>query len=94
MLRLLLASDIMKRYLITLIILSLSFGLKAQSAYTYHYWFDQDTEHRQTGPLDDGHLLLDADALESGMHMLHLHLFYLLCSSVIITPAPQYTSDL
>jgi hypothetical protein len=64
----------MKRYLITLTILLLSLVLNAQSGFTYHYWFDQDTEHRQTGLLGDGHLLLDADDLEAGVHMLHVTL--------------------
>lgn len=40
----------------------------------YHYWFDQDFVHGQSGSVGNGQLLLDADALETGLHTLHLML--------------------
>ena len=40
--------------------------------YAYHYWFDQDFAHKQSGSVGNGHLLLDVDALTSGLHSLHL----------------------
>ncbi|MBR6847615.1 MAG: T9SS type A sorting domain-containing protein [Bacteroidales bacterium] len=42
--------------------------------YVYHYWFDQDYAHKQSGTLGNGHLLLDVDELTSGLHSLHLML--------------------
>ena len=42
--------------------------------YVYHYWFDQDYAHKQSGTLGNGHLLLDVDELSSGLHSLHLML--------------------
>ena len=41
---------------------------------TYHCWFDQDIENKQTGALDNGHLLLDADDLSAGLHILYVML--------------------
>ena len=41
---------------------------------TYHCWFDDDFEHEQTGPFGTGQFLLDADALESGIHLLNVAL--------------------
>ena len=43
-------------------------------ALTYHCWFDQDIEHKQTGALDNGQLLLDADDLSAGLHTLYVML--------------------
>ncbi len=40
----------------------------------YHCWFDEDIEHEQTGQLQTGVFLLDADALESGLHTLFVAL--------------------
>ena len=41
---------------------------------TYHCWFDEDFEHKQTGPFGTGQFLLDADGLESGIHILYVAL--------------------
>lgn len=41
---------------------------------TYHCWFDEDFEHEQTGQFGTGQILLDADALESGIHLLNVAL--------------------
>ena len=41
---------------------------------TYHCWFDEDFEHEQTGPFGTGQFLLDADGLESGIHILYVAL--------------------
>ena len=38
----------------------------------YHYWFDWDDANMQSGALEDGLLHLDVNALEEGMHTLHL----------------------
>ena len=43
-------------------------------ALTYHCWFDQDLEHEQTGALGNGQLLLDANDLSAGLHMLYVML--------------------
>jgi hypothetical protein len=40
----------------------------------YHCWFDQDFEHQQIDSLGDGHLLLDVNALEDGLHTVHVML--------------------
>lgn len=40
----------------------------------YHYWFDDDVEHIQTGAFGDGNLLLDADSLVDGFHTLYIML--------------------
>ena len=37
----------------------------------YAIWFDQDFEHRQTGQLNSGHLVLDVDSLPTGFHVLN-----------------------
>ena len=44
----------------------------SSSDFTYYYWFDQDHASMQNGALGDGHLLLDVDALNTGMHSLHI----------------------
>ncbi|MBQ6306847.1 MAG: carboxypeptidase regulatory-like domain-containing protein [Bacteroidales bacterium] len=41
---------------------------------TYHCWFDEDFEHKQTGPFGTGQFLLDAEGLESGIHLLYVAL--------------------
>ena len=40
----------------------------------YHCWFDQDFEHQQVDSLNNGHLLLDVNALEDGLHSVHVML--------------------
>jgi len=37
----------------------------------YVFWFDQDADHRQSGQIHNGHLILDADSLSSGFHTLN-----------------------
>ena len=44
----------------------------SSSDFTYYFWFDQDHASMQSGALGDGHLLLDVDALNTGMHSLHV----------------------
>ena len=39
---------------------------------TYHCWFDQDIEHKQTNTIGDGHILLDANSLSEGLHSLQV----------------------
>ena len=39
---------------------------------TYYHWFDRDFEHKQSGSIGNGQLLLDVDDLELGMHTLHV----------------------
>lgn len=41
---------------------------------TYHYWFDQDHAHVQSGNIGSGHLLLDVADLDEGLHALHVML--------------------
>ena len=38
----------------------------------YHCWFDQDFEHQQTDSIGDGHILLDANSLEDGLHTVNV----------------------
>ena len=52
-----------------------------------HFWFDQDFEHQQTGPLGSGHLLLDATDLDDGSHTLTI----MLESSNGFTSAQSYS---
>ena len=40
----------------------------------YHCWFDQDFEHQQIDSLADGHLLLNVNDLEDGLHTVHVML--------------------
>ena len=40
----------------------------------YHCWFDQDIEHKQSGPFQTGQFLLDASGLGAGIHMLYVML--------------------
>ncbi len=40
----------------------------------YTYWFDEDFAHRQQGNLGNGHLMIDASALEDGFHALYMQL--------------------
>ena len=47
-------------------------ALDYQTNLTYHYWFDNDDTHRQSGNLGNGNLLLDVDELNEGMHLLHI----------------------
>lgn len=41
---------------------------------TYRYWFDQDFADVQSGGIGSGHLLIDVEALSSGLHSFHLML--------------------
>ena len=41
---------------------------------SYHCWFDEDFEHQQIDSLGDGHLLLDVNDLEDGLHTVHVML--------------------
>ena len=41
---------------------------------SYHCWFDEDFEHQQIDSLGDGHLLLDVNNLEDGLHTVHVML--------------------
>ena len=41
---------------------------------SYHCWFDQDITNTQTGLLGDGNIILDADGLEDGEHIVHIFL--------------------
>ena len=40
--------------------------------YVYHCWFDEDYANHQSDTLGDGHLLLDVNSLEEGMHSVHV----------------------
>ncbi|MBR1513249.1 MAG: hypothetical protein IJ622_03030 [Bacteroidales bacterium] len=40
----------------------------------YHCWFDQDFEHQVSDSLRDGHILLDVNDLEEGLHSVHVML--------------------
>ena len=40
--------------------------------YVYHCWFDEDFANQQTDALGSGHLLLDVNDLEEGMHAVHV----------------------
>ena len=39
---------------------------------TYHCWFDEDMSHQQTGALGEGNILLDANYLEDGEHVVRV----------------------
>ena len=41
---------------------------------SYHCWFDEDFEHQQIDSLGNGHLLLDVNDLEDGLHTVHVML--------------------
>jgi len=40
----------------------------------YTYWFDEDYAHRQEGNLGNGHLMIDASALDDGFHTVYMQL--------------------
>ena len=64
----------MKRYLFIISCLLLCLIARSQSTYTYHCWFDQDIEHKQSGALGNGQLLLDASDIGPGLHTLYVML--------------------
>ena len=41
---------------------------------TYHYWFDEDHAHQQTGALGNGVFLFDVSELEEGLHSVNIML--------------------
>ena len=40
---------------------------------TYHCWFDENMSQQQTGILGNGYIMLDANALENGEHLVHVY---------------------
>lgn len=64
----------MKRYLFIISCLLFCLIARSQSTYTYHCWFDQDIEHKQSGALGNGQLLLDASSISPGLHTLYVML--------------------
>ena len=51
---------------------SFSIDTADMSHLAYHCWFDQDFEHHQTDSLGDGHILLDVNDLEEGLHTVNV----------------------
>ena len=60
----------MKRYVSIIGALLCCVMLKAQSAYTCHYWFDHNHAQMQQVPFANGHFLFDVSELETGLHTL------------------------
>ena len=47
-------------------------GESGNAALTYHCWFDQDYSTVQEGNLGNGHILLDVQDLDEGIHIVHI----------------------
>ena len=47
-------------------------GGSGNAALTYHCWFDQDYSTVQEGSLGNGHILLDIQDLDEGIHIVHI----------------------
>ena len=47
-------------------------GGSSNAALTYHCWFDEDYSTVQEGSLGNGHILLDVQDLDEGIHIVHI----------------------
>lgn len=48
----------------------------------YSYWFDQDYYHRITDTIGNGHLIIDVNGLETGIHTFTIQMSSLECTSL------------